>query len=432
MDLRLQRRYWGLVKAQAHAASLVSAGIRSLPGAGSSFAQTQALWRFLHNDAVTLPALVEPLRQAAVEALRNSPGTHALLVHDWCQLDFAKHASKRDRAAITHGQRCGYELSSSLLIETHAGQPLGLMEQQLRFDGGVLSTRSAGVEPLVSHLEQVRPTMQAATTWGIDKPLVHVIDREADSLAHLREWTADGRLVLVRVDHTRVVTWRGERWKLPEIGRSLQESGDFQRTRTIEYQGRPAEQFVAETTVTLLQPGRKRHGPDQPRERLPGPPLTLRFVLAQVRDEHDAVLAEWLLFTNVGAEVSAAVVAQWYYWRWRIESFFKLLKSAGMHVEEWQQETAPAIARRLLIAAMSCLTVWHLMADTSPPAEQLKPLLVQLSGRLMKRKRPVTAPALLAGLQILLAMLELLEHHDLDHLRQLARTTLPRLFPNSE
>lgn len=431
MDLRLQRRYWGLVKAQTHAASVVAAGISSLPGAGTACAQTQALWRFLHNDAVTLPVLIEPIRQAAVVALQHSPGEYALLVHDWCQLDFATHASKRDRAAITHGQRWGYELGSSLLIDTHAGQPLGLMEQQLRFDGGGLSTRAAGIVPVVPHLEQVLPTMQAAQTWGIDKPVVHVIDREGDALAHLREWTAAGHQILVRVDHTRVVTWNNARWKLPAIVESLRDNKAFSFSRTIEYQGRSARQFVAEVTVTMSQPGRKRHGLEQPREHIPGPPLTLRLVIAEVRDDRDAVLAEWLLFTNVAAEVSAAQVALWYYWRWRIESFFKLLKSAGMHVEQWQQETAPAIARRLLIAAMACLTVWHLMADTSPAAETLKPLLIQLSGRLMKRSRPVTAPALLAGLEVFLALLELLDHHDPTHLRQLARNALPKLFPNS-
>ena len=30
----------------------------------------------------------------------------------------------------------------------------------------------------------------------------------------------------------------------------------------------------------------------------------------------------------------------WYYWRWKIESFFKLLKSAGQQLESWQQPSA--------------------------------------------------------------------------------------------
>jgi len=54
----------------------------------------------------------------------------------------------------------------------------------------------------------------------------------------------------------------------------------------------------------------------------------------------------------------AATVARWYYWRWRIESYHKLLKGAGQQVEQWQQESAAALARRLLVAAMAWTAAW--------------------------------------------------------------------------
>ena len=59
------------------------------------------------------------------------------------------------------------------------------------------------------------------------------------------------------------------------------------------------------------------------------------------------VTAEWLLVTDVGPEVPPAQVGRWYAWRWRIESFFELLKGHGQQVEAWQQETGAAIAKRL-------------------------------------------------------------------------------------
>ena len=65
----------------------------------------------------------------------------------------------------------------------------------------------------------------------------------------------------------------------------------------------------------------------------------------RVVDEAGWILAEWTLLTNVPAEsADASQIAMWYYWRWRIESFFKLLKSHGHHLEQWQQESGPAIA----------------------------------------------------------------------------------------
>jgi hypothetical protein len=87
-----------------------------------------------------------------------------------------------------------------------------------------------------------------------------------------------------------------------------------------------------------------------------------------------------------------------YHYRWTAESYFKLMKSHGLQLEQWQQATGEAIARRLLVASMACVVVWQLMHDESAPALELKDILNRLSGRQMKRNRPHTAPALLAGL----------------------------------
>ena len=111
-------------------------------------------------------------------------------------------------------------------------------------------------------------------------------------------------------------------------------------------------------------------------------------------------------------------MALWYYWRWRIESLFKWLKSAGHQVEHWQQRSAAALAKRLLLAAMACTLVWRLAREPSAAAQTLREVLVQLSGRQQKRGRPATLPALLAGLWVLLAMLEVLEQHSVEELRR--------------
>jgi len=128
-------------------------------------------------------------------------------------------------------------------------------------------------------------------------------------------------------------------------------------------------------------------------------------------------------------------VALWYYWRWRIESYHKLLKGAGQQVEHWQQETAAAMARRLLVAAMACVVVWRLARDEHPQAAAMRDVLVRLSGRQMRRgkiARGFTETALLAGLGVLLPMLELLEHHDVAELRGMAEAALPGLLRRRE
>src|SRR5690606_13153156 len=121
----------------------------------------------------------------------------------------------------------------------------------------------------------------------------------------------------------------------------------------------------------------------------------------------------------------------WYYWRWQIESFFKLLKSHGQELEHWQQETGEAIARRLLVAAMACVAIRGLQRDDSPEAAKTKAILIRLSGRSMKNGRTSTAPALLAGFMVLLSLNDLLDHTDVDltTLRRIATRAAP--FANS-
>jgi hypothetical protein len=159
--------------------------------------------------------------------------------------------------------------------------------------------------------------------------------------------------------------------------------------------------------------------------------LALRLVVSQVYSPHGQLLAQWLLLTNVPAAVDAATLALWYYWRWQIESYFKLLKSAGQEVEHWQQESARAIALRLLVAAMACVLVWQLARDGSPEGAGRRRWLVQLSGRQMGHGVEFTEPALLAGLWVLLALRAALQQHGAEQLLRWADQIVPQRPPSS-
>lgn len=415
-----------MVQAQQHAATRVAAGLAHLPDAASAFAATQAAWRFFNNPRVGLDALAEPLRQAGRDALAGRDAPCALLVHDWCKLDYGRHPSKADRLQITHETDVGYELATALLVRADDGATVAPLE--LRLAAGDATHTTRGPQPAGrtgDHLDQVLPAMQASLGWGLPLPLVHVIDREADSLGHYRAWDDAGARFLIRADD-RVVTWEGREAALVAVIDALQRRGAFREARDVLYDGKPARQEVAGTRVLLTRPSRHREAGGGRRQRA-GRPLWLRLVVARVYGEGGVLLAQWLLLTNVPEEwADAAEVALWYYWRWRIESYHKLLKSLGHEIEKWQQETAAALARRLLVAAMACVVVWHLERTEGPEAEQLRETLVRLSGRQMKYGKGHTAPALLAGLHALLAMLALLEQTDLETLRRLVGAVLPK------
>lgn len=416
LEKRLKSRYLKLVQSHMHSVPKLAAGVASVPSIASAFAATQAAWRFFNNQRVSLPTLIEPLRSAGRDRLARTEVPFALLIHDWSKLSFAA-ASKRDLTQLTHASDIGYELTTALLVSGDDGRPLAPMEIHLKTAHGVLSTRQRAPSNR-PHADQVLPTMKAARTWNLAKPLIHVIDREADSVDHYRRWDTAGHKFLVRGDDRRV-KWKGRSWLLSQISGELQMRKAFGFVQTVPYHDTTAQLWVAEASVILHRPAKKNvKGRKFTRA---GRALTLRYIVVQLRDIEGKILAEWMLLCNVPrAWATAEKLAFCYYWRWRIESLFKLLKSHGQQLEQWQQETGPAIARRLLVAAMACVVVWQLQADRSPQAEELKEILVRLSGRQTKRSRRHTAPALLAGLWVMLSMLALLEHYDLDRLRELA------------
>lgn len=406
-----------LVNSHMRAAQDLAAGVASMPAVSSSFAATQGAWRFLNNNRVKLPDLVEPLRDVGRLRTESLQSPFVMLVHDWSKLSFT--SAQKDLVRLTHEHDIGYELTTSLLVSPDDGSPLAPVEMHLKTSGKTLSTRAPAPRK-TGHLEQVLPTMKASSEWGLSRPILHVIDREADSVDHYRDWDAKKHKFLIRADDRRV-KWNGKSVLLSEVAEKLHRRRAFRHVGKGEYHGRRAELYVAETEVVLYRPAKKNVGGKKFQQ--PGRPLTLRFIVVQLRDRRGKVLAEWMLLSNAPLDwADTAQLAFCYYWRWRIESFFKLLKSQGHQLEHWRQQTGPAIARRLLIAAMACVVVWQLQADESPAATELKDVLIRLSGRQMKRNRPHTAPALLAGLWTLLSMLALLDHYKLSDIKRLAKS----------
>jgi hypothetical protein len=63
----------------------------------SSFAATQAAWRFYAHEATTLKKLSEPMLASSTENIARFCQDYALVVHDWSLLNYHQHASKLDR-----------------------------------------------------------------------------------------------------------------------------------------------------------------------------------------------------------------------------------------------------------------------------------------------------------------------------------------------
>jgi Transposase DDE domain len=429
-----------LVKEHSHTVNAVVSGLSALPGTAQPFAATRGMTRFLNHQDIPFHAVIEPAQDAARAGLATSTSPFALMIHDWSMFAFCTHTSKKDRLQRSHQKDLGYELGTALLVDAADGRPLGPMELRLRTGTGLLSTRVSQTAMPPGHVDELADVMDESRRWQLCKTLIHVIDREADSVGHYRLWAAKGHRFLVRADDDRLVLCNGTECSLQEVVRGL--SLKFEdvlnadgEPETITIATGTGRIRVAETEVVLHRPAKKTissektTGGHKKKIDVPGQPLTLRLVVTRVVNEVGKVIAEWCLLTNVpAAEASAAMVGRWYAWRWRIEEYHKLLKSSGMNAEEWQQETGAAFLRRLCVAAMACVTVWHLKRDASEEAKRLRRFLVRMSGRQMKHRVESTTPALLAGLEKLLAIDDFMQSEDLDEVLALARKVLPSLF----
>ena len=400
-------------------------GLRALPDVKSSFASTQAAWRFYGNDLTCLPTLQEPLLAEAYKGVVERCDHYTLCVHDWSMAGFGRHQSKTDRKQRTHKNDVGYELQTALLLSDRNGGPLAPIVQNLVTNEGVWSTYHDERIKLEAHLDELTPRMKWIDEQKFAKPPVHIIDREAASIQHQRRWDEDKRLFVLRDKAGSRVEFNGQNVKLGEVADSL----NFQATHEVSIQGKKAKQYVGEAEVTVTRPAKpKKYDVGGKRVKpVKGRPLKMRLVVSRIIDDEGYVLAEWILLSNL-KDVSAKTIALWYYWRWRIESFFKLLKQAGHQLENWQQESGLALAKRLLIASMACVVVWQIAHSELPEAKEVQEFLIKLSGRQMKRSKPVTWPALLAGLWSLLTMLEVIENYSMDELyqiRDILRKTSP-------
>lgn len=431
VEKRLQDRYEKLVAEHAGHAHAVASGPRLLPGESSTHAAAMAAWRFYQNPRTTFTRLAQPLLDAAQDSAQTRCSDFALVPLDWSRLDYKHHPSKTDRTQIGNSQDTGYKLLSALLLSDQDGQPLAPLCAQLETAQGLLSSRPGRPRAARSALDELAAVMAFTAGLGLGRRPVFVIDAEADSVHHYRNWGRRGFLFLVRADaerHVRLVgqTQGGEDMQLSAIAARLGRQGAFRRARQARHEGKKVWQYVTEAAVVLDRPAyQDRRVLGQRRRRtIKGKALPLRLIVTELRDEDGKVLERWYLLTNVPAEVEAATIAVWYYWRWKIESFFKLLKSAGQQIEHWQQENGAFILKRLLIASMACVLAWRLAHSEAPQAEEARRAVMRLSGRQLEHGKQYTLEGLLAGLWVLLAMADILKEMPASRLQELARFVL--------
>ncbi len=198
------------------------------------------------------------------------------------------------------------------ILSDQAGVPIAPVAQRLVSADGSYATyndNTLSASSTQGHLEEVTDCIAYLEQQNFSKPLVHIIDREGDSIRHIRRWETGGSRWLVRAKDNPGVNYQGQSMTCKTIAQTL----DYQKARQVTYHGKSYWQWVAEAEVSITRAAKPSRKKDKA-PPIPGVTVAARLVVSHILSDDGKILAEWLLLTNVKNK-DASTIALWYYWQ---------------------------------------------------------------------------------------------------------------------
>ena len=402
-------------------------GLKLLLNKREPFSQVQGAWRFLNNPDVSVDSLFEPIFDSLNTEIENQCDKFVLAMTDWSHVDYKHHTSKRELSSENRktGVKKGLDLQTTLAVSDITGEPIAPIAHNLKSAKKFYSTYDDNIKLGTTHLEELANRAKwIKENLKTDKKVVHIVDRESDSVSFMRDLMNIDELFLLRVKNNSKVYFpeedidikQGELADKLSIGKEIQ---------TIKYKNKKVKIYVNECDIEVRRDASQfiiNKDGKKKLKKTAGEAVKARFVVERLVDENENIVAQWILVSNIlDKSVTSATLATWYYYRWKIETYFKLLKSSGFNMEEWQQREPMALFRRLLVVSYSCVLVWKIANDNSNNGKKIRDFLVLLSGRLIQKDKEFTHPALLAGLENYIQMLDLMSMFSQEDLLDMKR-----------
>jgi hypothetical protein len=369
-----------------------------------SDAELEATYRFLNNDEVTLEGILAPHQRQT--AARARACVDVVVAHDTTEFNFGT-SSRSDLGCVGLGKSHGFYGHVALGVEADEHRtPLGVLAMHVHTREGGKGRRGHRALQTAPDNEFRRWSTvmtESCAQLGPEVQAVHVMDREADSYAFMDDLSDQGvRFVIRMAQSTRRVS--GDE----SVGEAIARAKTVaERDVPISMRGRssmparrkaypPRDARVARleisgASVTLLRPASSNKSRSKT--------LNLNVVrVIETRPPEGEEPIEWRLWTTepVDTEEQLLAVVDWYRCRWRIEEYFKALKT-GCAFEQRQLESHDALVRTLAVFAA---IAWRLMLlriiaqrpQAGASAVFTPTLLKILRAALLKKKRPPLPP----------------------------------------
>lgn len=351
----------------------------------ADWAETKAAYRFFQNKNVEVERIISAHRKKTAERASDH---HAILaIQDTSYLVYTNHSNTKGlgKISMTKGRNVDKIYSHGLVMHTcfaitTEGTPVGLFDQKIfarrlrpkheRFTaGGGKFYDALPVEEKESFrwIEALEATMKVP----IKTQVITVCDRECDFYDFYKFADKNEAAVLVRASQNRTVN-RKSRYaekgisKLWDYILSKPTAGSYAidisaRQKTRHCKGRKARTAQMKVKFGVFTMNPPRNNPKYKKEALTDIQMYAIYALEENPPEGESAI-EWMLLTNqpVTTFDEACERIRWYSLRWRIEMYFKVLKS-GFRVERCRLGTADRLICYLTVMS---IVAWRLFMIT--------------------------------------------------------------------
>lgn len=334
---------------------------QSIPLASQDWSNTKAAYRFLSNDKVSEEDILGGHMRASQERFSERKG-RVLVLHD--TTEFSYHRKRPEEIGYTRECKfirnrrykvCGLLMHASLVI-TPEGLPLGLTAIKFWtrkvFKGSDQLRRKINRTRIpIGEKESIRwiENLQESTKLlGDANRCVHIGDRECDIYEFYSEAQRLKTHYVVRSSVNRTT----EGVKLYEAVEGSPSRGNYD----ITYCNKSGE--IVQTTLAIKYQSVYIHPPEGKKKNY----SKLKVWIVSAKEVLDSAKERkplhWKIITNLPVKSfeSAIEKIDWYAQRWKIETFFKILKS-GCRAEELKLRTAARLTR---LISIFCISSWRI------------------------------------------------------------------------
>jgi len=298
--------------------------------------QLKGFYRLINNKSVSHSTFISGYQSGLIQySMEQEKITPWILVQDTMLTNF--HTRKVLDLGYTQTERSNGLILHHGLLLNNAFMPLGLLHQQVihRERNTYKRTRSAEDKETKKWIEALKTGAEFSRQTG--RPLVHLMDREADVAGIINAANGlDGQYFVIRAAQNRVLTNQDGKVlsaKLFTCMPELHTGKTYQATCTISH-GQLNIKGIAK-------------------------PVNCVWVkeIRQGDTKEEKELAEWFLLTNLPFEAyTPEIVAEFYSKRWVIEDFHKCYKT-GCSIEKRQFDSRKTLTTSLGLLAITAVVL---------------------------------------------------------------------------